>query len=85
MLIHTVKPGETLWQIANYYRTSVTAIAEINELPDPNQIVVGLALVIPTEDIFHTVRWRIIMENRREIRNTVQAILRNNQYPIPII
>mgnify|MGYP000901063011 CR=1 FL=1 len=32
MLIHVVKPGETLWQIANRYRVSTASIAEVNGL-----------------------------------------------------
>lgn len=84
MLIHVVKAGEALWQIANYYRVSADAIAEVNELPDPNQLVIGQALVIPTEDIFHTVvpgesLWKIA-----EIYGTtVQTILRNNRITNP--
>lgn len=84
MLIHVVKPRETLWQIANFYRVSTTSIAEVNELPDPNQLVIGQALVIPTEDIFHTVvsgesLWRIA----QTYGTTVQTILQNNQIVNP--
>ena len=75
MLIHVVKSGETLWQIANRYRVSTVSIAEVNGLPDPNRLVVGQALVIPTEDIFHTVLpgetlWKIA----QTYGTTVQAI-----------
>jgi spore germination protein len=84
MLIHVVKPRETLWQIANFYRVSTASIAEINGLPDPNRLAIGQALVIPTEDIFHTVLsgeslWRIA----QSYGTTVQAILQNNQIPNP--
>ena len=84
MLIHVVKPTETLWQIANRYRVSTASIAEVNGLPDPNRLVVGQALVIPTEDIFHTVLpgetlWKIA----QAYGTTVQAILQNNQIANP--
>jgi len=84
MLIHVVKPREALWQIAGYYRVSVAAIVEINELPNPNQLVIGQALVIPTEDIFHIIvpgesLWRIA----KLYGTTVQTIIRNNQIVNP--
>jgi spore germination protein len=55
MLIHVVKPGETLWQIASYYRVPLAGAINANGLPDPNWLAVGQALVIPT-DVSHTVR-----------------------------
>jgi spore germination protein len=84
MLIHVVKANETLWQISSYYRVSTSAIVNINELPDPNQLVIGQALVIPSEDIFHTVMpgeslWKIA----GRYGTTVQAILQNNQISNP--
>ena len=84
MLIHVVKAGETLWQIANNYRVSITSIVEINGLLDPNRIVIGLALVIPTEDVYHTVQpgetlWGIA----QKYGTTVQFILQNNQITDP--
>jgi len=84
MLIHVVKPREALWQIAGYYRVSVAAIVEVNELPNPNQLVIGQALVIPTEDIFHIVApgeslWRIA----KLYGTTVQTIVQNNRIVNP--
>ena len=51
MLIHVVKPGEALWQIASFYRVPVMRITNVNELPNPNRLLVGQSLVIPTEDL----------------------------------
>jgi spore germination protein len=84
MFIHVVKLRETLWQIANNYRVSMTAIVKVNELPNPNQLVIGQALVIPSEDVFHTVKpgetlWRI----SQTYGTTVQTILQNNQFVSP--
>jgi spore germination protein len=84
MIIHTVRSGETLWKIAAYYRVSSSSIIELNKLSSPNKIVIGQALVIPTEDTYHTVRpgetlWRIA----QIYGITVQAILQYNQLTNP--
>ena len=46
MIIHVVKPGENLYEIARLYGVSYNKIASDNELTDPNQLVVGQTLVI---------------------------------------
>jgi len=84
MFIHVVKAGETLGQIANYYHIPMIVIVEVNELPNPNKLVIGQALVIPSEDIFHTVKpgdtlWSIA----RTYGTTIPAILQNNQIVSP--
>lgn len=84
MLIHVVRPGETLWQIANNYRVSIASIVDVNELEFPNRLVIGMALVIPTEDVLHTVSqgetlWRIA----QIYGTTIQTILQNNQISNP--
>ena len=44
---YTVRPGDTLYQIARAYYTSVDAIITANPGIDPNVIMVGQRLVIP--------------------------------------
>ncbi len=79
MLIHVVKTRETLWQIASSYRIPIADIIETNELLDPNQLVIGQALIIPSEGIYHIVKsgeylWKIA----QTYNTTVQSILENN-------
>ncbi len=45
---HVVQPGETLFRIAMRYGTTVDAIVEANQLVNPDFIVPGQRLVIPT-------------------------------------
>lgn len=84
MLIHVVKSGETLWQIASFYRVPLSRIANINQLPDPNKLLVGQSLVVPTEDVLYTVRagdtlWRIAQAHN----TTIQAIIQANRITDP--
>lgn len=78
MEIVVVRPGETLWQIAQRYGVSVSLITQANGLRDANRLVPGLALVIPVPNV-HVVQpgdtlWRIA----QRYGTTVDAIARLN-------
>ena len=47
---YRVKSGDTLWNIAQLYHTSITAIANENALANPNLIYPGQILRIPIPD-----------------------------------
>jgi len=84
MIIYTIKSGDSLWKIASYYHVSTASIVELNELSNPNRLVVGQALVIPTEAAFHTVKpgetlWSIA----QAYGITLTAILQYNQITNP--
>jgi GH25 family lysozyme M1 (1,4-beta-N-acetylmuramidase) len=49
---YTVKYGNTLWQIANEYNTSITEIANLNMISNPNLIYIGQKLTIITNTNF---------------------------------
>jgi LysM repeat protein len=44
---HIIAPGENLAQIAQMYRVGWPAVAQLNNITDPNQIYVGQYLMIP--------------------------------------
>lgn len=56
MQIHVVQQGQTLFGIAEAYNTTVNDIVRANEIPDPNQLVVGQTLVIPIIGRFYWVQ-----------------------------
>lgn len=56
MQIHVVQPGQTVSGIAKEYNTTTAAIVGANELPNPNQLVPGQALVIPILGSYYTVK-----------------------------
>ncbi len=45
--VHTIKRGETLWQIARNYQTTVAALAKANNLGNVNVIYAGQKLTLP--------------------------------------
>jgi spore germination protein len=86
MIIHVVQKGETLWQIANRYKVEVPQIVQTNGLPNPNQLLVGQALVIPTNDTIHIVQsgealWMIA----QKYGTTVSAIVLANKIANPAV
>jgi spore germination protein len=84
MFIHVVRAGETLWQIANRYAVTINSVASLNELQNPNQLIIGQTLVIPAPVTTHNVQpgeslW--LIANR--YGTTVQAIVNENQITNP--
>ncbi len=55
MQIHVVQRGESLHSIAREYNSSVSILAASNAIEDPDQLVVGQALVIPIIGSFYWV------------------------------
>lgn len=56
MQIHVVQRNETITTIAREYHSTVNDIVEANDLPNPNNLVVGQTIVIPIIGSFHTVK-----------------------------
>lgn len=56
MLIHVVGRGEVLWQIAELYETDINTVMEFNEITNPNLLLEGEALLIPSPGVLYTVR-----------------------------
>lgn len=48
-IIYTVRPGDTLDEIARLYGSTVQAIVRANNITNPNLIYPGTRLIIPTE------------------------------------
>jgi murein DD-endopeptidase MepM/ murein hydrolase activator NlpD len=46
-VLHTVERGQTLWRIARAYGMNYQQLAEVNDLPDPRQLRVGMRVWIP--------------------------------------
>lgn len=48
LIIYFVKPGDTLWNIAKKFRSTVSNIVRMNGIEDENKINIGQQLFIPT-------------------------------------
>ena len=56
MQIHVVQPNQSLFGIAQIYNSNVEDIVEANDLPNPDNLVVGQTLVIPIVGLFYFVQ-----------------------------
>lgn len=84
MLIHVVKSGDTMSGLANRYKVNVNTLQQINQLPDPNKLLIGQAILVPVYSTYHTVRsgealWQIA----QQYGVSVDAILSANQITNP--
>ncbi|QHQ61716.1 LysM peptidoglycan-binding domain-containing protein [Anaerocolumna sedimenticola] len=55
MDIHVVQPGETLASIANQYGVTQNRLITDNELPNPDNLVVGQSIAVLYTEVTHTV------------------------------
>ncbi len=89
MQIHVVRRGQTLYGIAQAFNTTWQEIAKANEIPDPNQLVTGQALVIPIVGRYHWVQpgeslWSIGQRYNIDPRELarINAISYNSMLPV---
>lgn len=84
-LVYTVAPGDTLFQLATLFNTTVAAIAAANNITNPNQIFVGQRLTIPGwSQVTYTVRpGDTLFLIAQRFNTTVQLIARVNQITDP--
>lgn len=87
MLVHVVKPGDTLWKIAMQYQTTATNIQSLNGLSSET-IVPGLALVINSPQPYSLKQYVVISgDSWWSIANQfgipVQQLLNINSTPGP--
>lgn len=55
MLIHIVRPGDTLYKIGSLYGVSEDRLITDNAISNPERLMVGQAIVVPVTSVQHTV------------------------------
>ena len=86
MIIYVVKPGDSLWQISNAFGVPLSEIIEANKLPNPNQLLIGQAIIIPKEGVYHVVKPGESLWMIAGLYNvTIEEILRSNNIANPNI
>ncbi|GLO64238.1 MULTISPECIES: glycoside hydrolase family 18 protein [Oceanobacillus] len=79
MQIHVVQQGDSVYQLANTYESSVADIIEANDLTSPDALAIGQALVIPIVGQFYFVQpGDTLTSIANQFGFTVQEIARIN-------
>jgi len=81
MIIHDVKPGESIYSIAKMHNVSPQKIIRDNELEDPNNLVAGQTLVIQSPNEVYTVKPMDTLQKIANMYNTSTVkLLQNNPF-----
>lgn len=81
MQIHVVQSGETIISIANQYNTTPERLIRDNELPNPDNLVVGQNIVVLYPDVIHTIAAGDTLYNIAETYDIEPTqILQNNPW-----
>lgn len=84
MRIHVVRAGESMWQISRQYGVGMPQLIAVNKLPNPEVLVTGQTIIIPTEDRTHTVqRGESLWQLSRRYGVPVQELVRVNNIQNP--
>ncbi len=80
LIQYTVRPGNTLFAIAQFFQTTINDILRYNNLQDPNSISVGQILTVPAGSAanqYYVARpgdtlWIIAQRNNTTVDNIAQ-------------
>ncbi|MDF2486570.1 MAG: hypothetical protein K0R46_2738 [Herbinix sp.] len=79
MTIHVVQEGDTLTSIAEQYGVTTELIINENELPNPDNLVIGQSMGIRVPDVVHTVaEGETLFSIAEQYDTTPNRILQNN-------
>lgn len=79
MVIHVVRPGDTMYSLALEYGVPMSQLINDNQLPDPTRLVVGQTIVVRFPAQTHTVApGESLSSIAGRYDTTVRQLLRNN-------
>ncbi|MCI9156968.1 MAG: LysM peptidoglycan-binding domain-containing protein [Lawsonibacter sp.] len=79
MDIHVVRPGDTMYRLAQQYGVPMERLIQDNQLENPSQLVVGQTIVVQHPELTHTVRAGDSLYSIAQMHSTTAAqLLRNN-------
>jgi spore germination protein len=83
MFIHVVERGDTLWTLSRQYNVTLNQLIDINDLPDPDRLVIGQALLIPSANVHVVQPGETLWTIAARYGSTVEALAAENQLANP--
>lgn len=81
MIIHVVKPGDSLWAISKLYGVSINAIVQANGSIGLPLLVIGEALIIPNEISYKVKQGDSLLSVAANFKVSVESIRTINNIP----
>lgn len=79
MKIYVIQKGDHLWQLSQRFGTTINQIVALNDLPNPNALVIGQAILIPDPAREYVVQaGDTLPEIARRYETTVQDLMTSN-------
>ncbi|MGM9607820.1 MAG: LysM peptidoglycan-binding domain-containing protein [Oscillospiraceae bacterium] len=79
MVIHVVRPGDSMYSIAQEYGVPISQLLNDNQLPDPSRLAVGQTIVVRFPQQVHTVQAGQTLSSIAQMYGlTVRQLQRNN-------
>lgn len=79
MVIHVVRPGDSVYSIARQYQVPLSQLLNDNQLPEPARLVVGQTLVVRSPQQVHTVQsGQTLSSIARMYGTSVRQLQQNN-------
>jgi spore germination protein len=79
LTIYTVRSGDSLYSIARKFQITASQLIFDNQLSNPEQLVIGQALVVQVDSVYHTVSsGESIYSIARSYQTTVDRIMEAN-------
>ncbi len=77
--IYTVRPGDSLWKIANLYQVGVQELINANpQIANPNMIYVGQQVNIPAQSNYRTMEQEIVkLVNQERAKQGIAPLTEN--------
>ncbi len=76
---YTVRPGDTMWKIANLYQVGVSELINANpQIKNPSMIYVGQQINIPAQSSFRTMEQEIVrLVNQERAKQGLKPLTEN--------